>query len=210
MFVTILGLIGTGKSTITNLLAKRNDFIQFQEPVEDNPFLESYYKDPTRWSYALQVTLLFYRYLQVLEGNLDSFKGHSTAMDSSIFSDMAFALVQKKYNYFTDAEWNSYLRMHQILTSQLAYPDLIIYLRLSPEQTLERIRQRNRECESGITIEYLRDLEESYSIVLNKLRERAEIKYIDATPCIDDVYDSVLHTIEEYRENNKYDMLRYL
>lgn len=69
MFVSVAGLIGSGKSTLVKNLEESSHYVVYHEPVESNPFLELYYKDPYRWSYAMQVNLLFTRYKQSQEAS---------------------------------------------------------------------------------------------------------------------------------------------
>lgn len=209
MFVSILGLIGAGKSTLVENLACKSNFIPFREPVESNPFLELYYQDPKRWSYAMQVNLLFERYKQSQEAFLRSISGEDTVIDSSIYSDAAFALVQRQSNYFTDKEYLSYLNMHKVIASQTAYPDITIWLELSPEATLERIRKRSRECESSIPIKYLSDLYEAYKVILDKVDGHTEIVRVDARKSAEDVYKEVSNIISNYKLNNSQFNIKY-
>lgn len=209
MFVAILGLIGSGKSTLVENLANYSKCIPFREPVESNPFLELYYQDPYRWSYAMQVNLLFERYKQSQEAFLRSSRGEDTVIDSSIYSDAAFALVQKQSGYFTDKEYLSYLNMHKVIAAQTAYPDVTFFLELLPEQTLERIKKRSRECETGIPIEYLQDLYNAYKVILDKLDEHTKIIKIDARKSANDVYKEVSDIISSYKLNNSQFNIKY-
>lgn len=209
MFVSILGLIGSGKSTLVENLASKSGFIPYREPVESNPFLELYYQDPTRWLYAMQVNLLFERYKQSQEAFLRSISGEDTVIDSSIYSDAAFALVQRQSNYFTDREYLSYLNMHKVIASQTAYPDLTVWLELSLEATLERIRKRSRECEASIPIKYLSDLYEAYKVILDKIKGHTEIIKVDASKSADEVYDNVLSLIRKQSEHSSIYDIKY-
>lgn len=210
MFISVCGLIGSGKSTLVDNLADKNKFISYREPVESNPFLELYYKDPKRWSYAMQVNLLFTRYKQSQEAYLRSSNGETTIIDSSIYSDMAFALVQRRSGYFTNEEYLSYLNMHKVIASQTAYPDVMFWLELNPTETMERIKKRSRDCESGIPIEYLNNLYDAYKEVLDKVKQHTDVITVDAKPDAYSVYAFVSNIINNYKSNtNVYD-LKYL
>lgn len=198
MIVSIMSLIGTGKSTLVNKLASNNKYSVFEEPVDDNPFLSKYYKDPSRWSFTLQVFYLWERYKQVQEAFMKSMKGETVILDSSIYSDFAFAILQHDRGYFTDDEYNTYINMHKIIAAQTAYPELVVWLQLSPEQTLERIRERDRGCESEMQLNYLKSLNKAYQLVLENLSKRTDIVTIDATHSADAVYENVNQVINSY------------
>lgn len=210
MIVSILGLIGTGKSTLVNKLLQNNSYTVFEEPVDNNPFLSDYYKDPARWSFTLQVYYLWERYKQAQEAFMRSMKGETVILDSSLYSDFAFAMLQHNEGYFTDDEYNTYLNMHKIITAQTAYPDITIWLQLSPEQTLERIKKRSRDCESCIPIEYLKSLYVAYQIILNKLSKHTSIIEIDAQSSADEVYESVNMVINDYKRTIDENELSYV
>ena len=210
MIVSVMSLIGTGKSTLVNKLASNNSYTVFEEPVDNNPFLSDYYKDPNRWSFTLQVYYLWERYKQVQEAFMKSMKGETVILDSSIYSDFAFAMLQHDRGYFTDDEYNTYINMHRIITAQTAYPDVVIWLQLSPEQTLERIKERSRDCESEIPLKYLKSLNKAYQTVLEKLSKHTSIITIDATPNADIVYENVNQAINSYSASVKNDEMNYV
>lgn len=188
MLVSVMALIGAGKSTLVHNLAEKDSYIEFQEPVESNPFLTLYYEDPKRWSYAMQCNLLFERYKSTQEAYLSSLRGNTVLLDSTIYSDMAFALVQKWSGYFTDKEYQSYLNMHKVIASQVAFPDITIWLELPIEETIKRIQKRSRDCESGIPSKYLEDLKEAYSIVLGMIEGHTKVVRVDARNSAEEVY----------------------
>jgi deoxyadenosine kinase len=157
----------------------------------------------------MQVNLLFERYKQSQEAFLRSVSGEDTVIDSSIYSDAAFALVQRQSNYFTDKEYLSYLNMHKVIASQTAYPDFTVWLELSPEATLERIKKRSRECEASIPIKYLSDLYEAYKVIFGKIKGHTEIISVDASKSADEVYANVANIINEYKNNNSQFDIKY-
>lgn len=210
MIVCVTGLIGAGKSTLVNNLKSKNNYTIFEEPVDNNPFLIDYYKDPARWSFTLQTYYLWERYKQAQEAFMRSMRGETVILDSTIYSDMAFALVQKWSGYFTNEEFNSYMNMHKIITAQTAYPDALLYLQLSPEETNERIKKRSRDCESGIHIKYLEDLNNAYKIVLDSLSKHTDIIYIDAMKSADDVYKEANYIINKMASTDNCYELKYV
>lgn len=181
LLVCIEGLIGCGKSTLVKGLADNYKHVPFYEPVETNPYLGKYYEDPSRWAFTMQVHLLWERYKMHQEAYYKSLTGSVCLLDRSPEGDKAFALVQNKEGYFTPSEFDSYLNMSNILHSQRADADLVIWLDLPPEKALERISKRARGCESGIPLNYLIDLDNAYRTVLDDLSKRTQVITIDAT-----------------------------
>lgn len=207
MLVSIMALIGAGKSTLLKNLSQRDDnCIAFLEPTStsegaaNNPFLNLYYEDPKRWSFAMQVNLLFERYKMTQEAFLQSLKGHTAMLDSTIYSDMAFALVQKWSKYFTDEEYTAYLNMHKVISSQSAMPDVTFWLEVPIDVAIERINGRGRECEANIPRKYLEDLYSAYGIVLNLLEGHTRLIRLDATKSADDVAKEVAGILTAYGE----------
>lgn len=196
MNIAVMALLGTGKSTLVENLAEHNSFVPFREPVAENPFLELYYKDPNRWSYTMQTYLLWERYKQSQEAFFRSLRGDNVVLDSTIYSDFAFALVQKQNNYFSDAEFETYKNMYNIVSAQTAYPDVCLWLELTPKQTLERIHNRARDCEANIPIDYLSDLYDAYQIVLSDLEAHTKVIRIDARPSAMAVYRIVENVLK--------------
>lgn len=199
LVVAIEGLIGVGKTTLTDSLCEMFGFTAFKEPVEANPFLEDYYKDPHRWSYAMQVNLLWERFKMFQEANYRAMRGEVCVADRSIYGDMAFGLVQKSDGYFVDKEFESYKRMHETLQPMIPYPDLIIWLELLPSDAMERIQKRSRGCESGIQLEYLQHLNEAYQQVLRCLESKCKIVKVDARQSAYKVLCEVMQIIDNER-----------
>ena len=55
MHIAIAGNIGAGKTSLTELLQKHYGWEAHYEDVENNPYLNDFYKDMQRWSFNLQV-----------------------------------------------------------------------------------------------------------------------------------------------------------
>ena len=210
MLVAVCGLIGAGKSTLVSNLANKYGYANYQEPVDNNPFLSPYYTDPKRWSFTLQIYYLWERYKQICEAHMKSLNGETIILDSTIYSDMAFALLQRQSGYFTKDEYATYLNMHKIIAAQTAYPDVLFFLKLSTEETAERIKMRSRDCESGISIKYLEDLNAAYKTILDKLSKHTEVIYIDARKSADEVCAEVNSIIEDRVKADKLDELKYV
>lgn len=201
LVVAIEGLIGCGKSTLTESLCVEANFVPFNEPVESNPFLDDYYKAPHRWSYAMQVNLLWERFKMFQEAHYRSLRGEVCIADRSFYGDLAFGLVQQRDGYFTDKEFASYKRMHEAVQSMLPFPDLILYLDISPEEVVERIQKRSRGCENGIALDYLRHLDKAYRDVLECLNGKCKIIHIDARQTAYGVFSDAANIIADEKDS---------
>lgn len=203
LVVACEGLLGAGKSTLTESLCKLCGYTPFNEPVETNPFLEDYYKDPKRWAYTTQINLLWERFKMFQEANYRSLRGEVCIADRSIYGDMAFALVQARDGFFEPKEFESYKRIHEAVQPMLPYPDLVIWLDLSVGDTMERIQKRARGCESGIQMEYLQHLNKAYHDVLDCLESKCKVVKVDARPAAHEVLCSVMNIIDKERTVSK-------
>ncbi len=67
MHIAIAGNIGSGKTTLTNSLAKHYGWETHLEDVEQNPYLNDFYEDMQRWSFNLQIYYLNSRFTQIQE-----------------------------------------------------------------------------------------------------------------------------------------------
>ena len=195
--ISIEGLIGCGKTTLVTNLCDKHDYVPFFEPVETNPYLEDYYREPERYAFTMQVHLLWERYKMFQNAYYRSLQGEVCVLDRSPQGDYAFALVQDMDGYFTKNEFQTYKNMNQILHSQMANSDLVIWLDISPEEVVERIKKRSRNCECNIPIEYLQHLYEAYQTVLASLEKRTSVVRIDARPNVDIVLANVEKVIDK-------------
>jgi deoxyadenosine/deoxycytidine kinase len=205
MLICVEGLIGVGKTTLCNAL----EGIKFFEPVDSNPFLNLYYKDPVRWSFAMQVNLLAVRFEMFQKAQWLSDNSTDCIIDRSYFGDYAFAVVQKKNGSMTDDEFNAYIKMHRVHQRYLLFPDLIIRLRLPIEEEIERIKSRNRECEKDVPVEYLKLLSEAYDDLFEELKTECTVVEIDARKSEEEVVAEAKKIIAELRENQKFSSERY-
>lgn len=195
MLINIEGLIGVGKTTLTNEL----DGAKFFEPVESSTFLELYYLNPHRWAFSMQVNMLFERFKMLQVAQYQSID-KDVILDRSFYGDYAFALVQRKEGLFTDKEFETYKKMFKYLLPQLTLPDLIIWLDCPLEIIFERIKKRGRGCENTISFEYMKDLYNAYQIVLAELNKYCTIVNVDATKDALSVYSQTLAAIDKKRK----------
>jgi len=160
MHIAIAGNIGSGKTTLTSLLAKQMGWKALFESVEDNPYLDSFYEDMKRWSFNLQVYFLNSRFRQVV----DIRKSTKTIIqDRTIYEDAyIFAPNLHAMNLMTSRDFDNYLSLFELMSSFIEPPDLLIYLRASVPTLVSQIQKRGRDYEESIRIDYLKKLNERY------------------------------------------------
>ncbi len=145
MHIAIAGNIGSGKTTLTKMLAKRYGWIPRFEPVDNNPYLEDFYADMNRWSFNLQVYFLNKRFREVVEIS----KCNDTIIqDRTIFEDARiFAPNLHNQGYMSDRDFNNYSDLFDLMMSLVGLPDLMIYIRSTIPNLIAQIGKRGREYE---------------------------------------------------------------
>lgn len=160
MFLVVAGNIGSGKTTLTKMLSERLELRPFFESVEDNPYLEDFYSDMSRWSFPLQVYFLTHRFQT---HKLIEQSGGSAIQDRSIYEDAhIFARALFEQGDLDKRDYESYLRLYHSMTEHLKYPSLMIFLKRSLPKLKERIKLRGRGYEQSIPEDYLARLNTYY------------------------------------------------
>lgn len=160
MFVVVAGNIGSGKTTLTKKLSERLGWKPHFESVQDNPYLADFYKDMSRWSFPLQVYFLNHRFnTHKLIENLPA----SSVQDRSIYEDAnIFARALFEQGKLDERDYTNYRQLYDSMIQFLNPPTLMIFLRRSVPKLMERIKQRGRDYEQSIPVEYLTSLNEYY------------------------------------------------
>ncbi|MCR9153084.1 MAG: deoxynucleoside kinase [Bacteroidetes bacterium] len=160
MHIAISGNIGSGKTTLTRLLAKHYKWTPHFEDVEDNPYLDDFYREMQRWSFNLQIYFLNSRFRQVKEIR-DG--GKKIIQDRTIYEDAhIFAPNLHAMGLMPSRDYENYLSLFELMESFVAPPDLLIYLRASIPTLVDQIQKRGRDYENNIRIDYLNRLNERY------------------------------------------------
>lgn len=160
MYIAIAGNIGSGKSSLTALMAEEYGFRPVYEAVDENPYLADFYADMGRWAFPSQVFFLAKR----LKQHLEEVNRHvRVVQDRTVFEDAAiFACNLYRQGHLSERDWQTYQHLYEWIAPALRKPDLLIYIRASLPTLKKRIAKRGREYERGIPEEYLRTLNELY------------------------------------------------
>ena len=165
MHIGIAGNIGSGKTTLTRMLAKHYGWIPKFESVTHNPYLEDYYKDIQRWSYNLETYFLAQRFQDVLE---ISKSDEVIIQDRTILEGVhIFVANNKAMGNLSDRDYATYMHLYNLMMSLVRKPDLLIYLKSSVPHLVSQIQKRGRDYEKSISIEYLNNLNERYDEWIN-------------------------------------------
>mgnify|MGYP004520736695 FL=1 len=158
------------------MLAKHYQWEPRYEAVVDNPYMDDYYKDLQRWSFAMEVFFLKERFKDVLE-----FKNSKNiVIQDRTLHEGVFVFTANNYlqGNMTDRDFETYMELYEIMVEKVKLPDLMIYLRASVPHLVQNIQKRGRECEQKIPIEYLQGLNDRYEDFISN-KYKGEVLTID-------------------------------
>lgn len=160
MHIAIAGNIGSGKTTLTTLLAKRYGWIPRYEPVDNNPYLADFYADMKRWAFNTQIYFLNKRFKEVVE---ISRSDETIIQDRTIFEDARiFAPNLHAQGMMSDRDFDNYTDLFDLMISLVKLPDLMIYIRSTIPNLVAQIQKRGRDFEQSIRLDYLEGLNALY------------------------------------------------
>ena len=160
MHIAIAGNIGSGKTTLTRLLAAHYGWTPKYESVDFNPYLADFYQDMARWSFNLQVYFLNKRFKDVVEISRSS---EVIVQDRTIYEDARiFAPNLHDMGLMSSRDFENYSDLFDLMMSLVGTPDLLIYLRSTIPNLIAQIQKRGRDYEKTIRIDYLTGLNEKY------------------------------------------------
>ncbi|PHR46009.1 MAG: deoxynucleoside kinase [Fluviicola sp.] len=160
MHIAVAGNIGSGKTTLTELLAKHFGWETHFEDVEQNPYLNDFYEDMQRWSFNLQIYYLNSRIAQIQEIQQTE---KTVIQDRTIYEDaFIFAPNLHSMGLMTTRDFENYFSLFNLIESFVSPPDLLIYLRASVPTLVNQIQERGRNYEESIRLDYLKRLNERY------------------------------------------------
>ncbi len=160
MHVAIAGNIGSGKTTLTTLLAKHYGWEAHFEDADENPYLNDFYNDMQRWSFNLQIyfmTSRISRIQEIRESGKDVIQDRTLYEDAYIFAPNLHAM-----GLMTTRDFETYFALFKLQETFIQPPDLLIYLRASVPTLVNQIQKRGRDYEESIRLDYLKRLNERY------------------------------------------------
>jgi deoxyadenosine/deoxycytidine kinase len=167
--IAVAGNIGSGKTTLTALLAKHYKWLGHFEDNEHNPYLVDFYEDMHRWSFNLQVYFLNSRLKNLLEIRNGK---ESVIQDRTIYEDAyIFAPNLYEMGLMTKRDFENYSSLFDTLKKMIAPPDLLIYLKASIPALVDQIQKRGRDYEENIRLDYLKRLNEFYNKWIEKYND---------------------------------------
>ena len=176
LFIGIAGMIGAGKSTLAEALGEHLEIDVYYEPVQDNEYLEDFYRDTARYAFATQIYLLNRRFQQHQE---IIWRGRSAVQDRTIYEDSIFAKMLANTGLMDERDYRTYQQLFRHMSNFMCKPNLIVYLDVAPERSMERIRHRGRGMESGISLEYLKALYAGYEEFINDISKVIPVIRVD-------------------------------
>lgn len=160
MHIAVSGNIGSGKTTLTEKLAKHYGWKAEFETVDENPYLPDFYEDMKRWAFHLQVYFLNSRFNQIKKIQVSE---TPTIQDRTIYEDAyIFAANLYKSKLLTDRDYENYQSLFRSMISHVKAPDLLIYLKADIPKLVGQIEKRGRSYETAMRIDYLKNLNTHY------------------------------------------------
>lgn len=176
LFIGIAGIIGAGKSTLAAALGQHLNLPVYYEPVADNEYLEDFYRDTKTYSFATQIYLLNRRFQQHQE---IIWRGGGGVQDRTIYEDAIFAKTLVDLKLMDERDYRTYLQLFRHMSNFMCRPNVIVYLDVHPERSMERVRMRSRDVESGITLEYLTALHREYESFIQNISRTVPVIRVD-------------------------------
>jgi deoxyadenosine kinase len=176
LFIGIAGMIGAGKSTLATALGAHLKLPVYYEPVQDNEYLADFYRDTARYAFATQIYLLNRRFQQHQE---IIWRGGGGVQDRTIYEDAVFARTLVRLGLMEDRDYRNYVSLFKHMSNFMCRPNVIVYLDVRPERSLERIRMRKRDVEDGLSLEYLEALYVEYENFLRDISRSVPVIRVD-------------------------------
>ncbi|MBN2669412.1 MAG: deoxynucleoside kinase [Bacteroidales bacterium] len=166
MLIAVAGNIGSGKTTLTRLLANYYKWEPHFEDADSNPYINDFYEDMQRWSFNLQVSFLKERFQNMFEIRES---GKDVILDRTIYEDAyIFAPNLHSMGLMPTRDFDNYFELFKLISSLIQAPDLLIYLRASVPTLVNQIQARGRKYEDSIRLDYLKRLNERYEAWIDK------------------------------------------
>lgn len=200
-FIAVAGNIGTGKTTLTQMLSERLGWTPHFEAVTHNPYLADFYKNMSRWSFPLQIYFLTHRFEAHQKVGIEA---RSVIQDRSIYEDAnIFARNLFEQGQLQERDYQNYLELYRIMNQYLSPPSLVVYLKKSLPQLKRQIALRGREYEKDLPADYLANLNryydewmESYSFGRKLIISSDHLDFVNNSADFDYIVHQVLNELD--------------
>lgn len=179
MYIGIIGSIGIGKTRLTDALSKRLGYRAYYEPVKENPYLDDFYRDMKRYACIMQFFMLTSRFKQHMEIQKLQQQGIHVVQDQIIYGDIQYARLTHDLGFMDDRDFANYASHFAVLEPLLILPDVVILLETSVDYALERIKERGRSSEKGISKKYLTSLANLFSDWADTIQKKTTVLRLD-------------------------------
>ncbi|HWQ80687.1 MAG TPA: deoxynucleoside kinase [Ignavibacteria bacterium] len=193
-YIAIEGVIGAGKTSLAKKLAEKLNAKLILENFEDNPFLEKFYKNPSRYAFHTQIYFLLTRYKQLLQLRQEDLFHNYIISDYIFEKDKIFA-----YLNLADDELELYEKMVSFIERNIVVPDLVIYLQSTVDRLMSNINKRGRLAEKPMSETYIKDLNEGYNYFFFRYKasrvlivNAAEIDFVNNPKDFDELLSEIM------------------
>lgn len=156
--IVVDGVVGAGKSTLMEILAKKRNLTAYEEPVVNNPILDKFYYDRERYSFSLQIFFLNQRFRHIKQASAVA----NSVLDRSIYGDLIFARMLHDGGEMSSEEFQVYIDVFENMIEHCKPPKLMVYLEVSTDEAINRISKRGRDYEQIVERAYWESLNQYY------------------------------------------------